>query len=314
MVSTNNITKKVTTNGPIKLRAIYISTFLNKYLQNLHKPNSFKGQYHFRIPKIHVSFERLNNLQIHKLVLLQTFLKQQVSTMNFDKIKLDIEKYGCSIIALEATDYLPSIAHTIGLWQKYQHPEIIIFGQPTPIMQYCLNETCNIIKTGESISLTKEYDNFFENGAVRFLLIDNSNFTDYMPYAFEYYKQQSCPVLQLIWTDKKQKFPWEEGFESEYLLQQPLLDRNMNFKFLEIKDTEVLVGENIANNTAYVTTVKHHQDGQWEFLSDEEIADQCLPIGEIVNRDPSLNALHDLDYGQIANRRNKEEDWTRALL
>ena len=40
-------------------------------------------------------------------------------------IKINIEKHGLQVILIEATDYMPSFAYSIGLWEKYNHPEII---------------------------------------------------------------------------------------------------------------------------------------------------------------------------------------------
>jgi hypothetical protein len=36
-----------------------------------------------------------------------------------NRIISDIEKYGLSVIILEATEYLPSFAYSIGLWGKF---------------------------------------------------------------------------------------------------------------------------------------------------------------------------------------------------
>lgn len=44
-----------------------------------------------------------------------------------EKILVDIEKFGWTIILVEGTDYLPTFAYTIGLYKNYRHPEIIAF-------------------------------------------------------------------------------------------------------------------------------------------------------------------------------------------
>jgi len=33
--------------------------------------------------------------------------------------KINIEKYGLQVIMIEATDYLPSFAYSVGLWDKF---------------------------------------------------------------------------------------------------------------------------------------------------------------------------------------------------
>jgi hypothetical protein len=73
--------------------------------------------------------------------------------MDFSKINKEINQFGLSVVALEATDYLPSYAHSIGLGAQYQHPEIIIFGLPATMMQGILNEIGAMIKGGERIEI-----------------------------------------------------------------------------------------------------------------------------------------------------------------
>ena len=51
--------------------------------------------------------------------------KQQYNEAIESTISADIEKYGCHIVLVEADDYLPSFAYSIGLFQTYHHPEVI---------------------------------------------------------------------------------------------------------------------------------------------------------------------------------------------
>jgi len=96
-----------------------------------------------------------------------------------------------------------------------------------------------MIKGGQMISFDKIYDNFFENSSTRFLNVDKRNIGDYFGYGISYYKNENFPAMQLIWTDRNNKFPWEEDFEEEFNFKQPLLDRNAEFKFREEKNLGV---------------------------------------------------------------------------
>ena len=65
---------------------------------------------------------------------------------NDERTISDIEKYGLSVILIEATDYLPSFAYSIGLWQKYNHPEIICFGLGVQTLHNIVNDVA-LLKT-----------------------------------------------------------------------------------------------------------------------------------------------------------------------
>jgi hypothetical protein len=62
---------------------------------------------------------------------LQLMTEKDHNCRDDNRTSADIEKYGLSVIIIEATEYLPSFAYSIGLWQKFSHPEIICFGLTT---------------------------------------------------------------------------------------------------------------------------------------------------------------------------------------
>lgn len=230
------------------------------------------------------------------------------------KIAKEIEQYGWTVIALEATDYLPSFAYTIGLWKNYQHPEIIAFGLPIAMLHTVLNEAGNMIKSGQKLELQKQYSEFFENGHACFIPVHDSNFRDYFNYAIELNGANVFPAHELIWTDRNLKFPWEEGFEVEFKFKQPLLDRNAAFKFFEEKNLEVLCSNGFRAGKPILKVV-HSSDGDWEFQTSKHMLEdaEILSLEEIVLKDPSLNDLFDLDYGQEAERKSIADKWERRM-
>lgn len=235
--------------------------------------------------------------------------------MTDTKILKDIEEYGWTIMAIEASDYLPSFAYTTGLWKNYQHPEIIAFGLPVQTLHIILNEAGDMVKAAKPIRLNKLYNDFFENGNVEFLSVHSSNIGDYFGAAIQFYGTETFPALQLSWTDRKNKFPWDEGFEEEFIHKQPMLDRNMAFKFFEEKNLAVYTTKQFLEGKP-VTFVSHDSDGDWQFLTEERasMADmQMVSLEQMVLSDPSLNDIFDLDYGQEAERKAIGEKWNRRL-
>jgi len=47
------------------------------------------------------------------------------------EILKNIEEYGCHLILIEGDNYCPAFVYSIGLYQKFGHPEIICFGLRT---------------------------------------------------------------------------------------------------------------------------------------------------------------------------------------
>lgn len=143
-----------------------------------------------------------------------------------ERTNSNIEKYGLSVVMIERTDYLPSFAYSIGLWKKFGHPELISFGLTTKTLHEIINLAADIVKSGQKLETGKVYTDFFETGKSEFVSVDKRNVGDYFGYAIDFYNTADFPALQLIWTDRNDKFPWDSGFEEEFIYKQPLLDRN----------------------------------------------------------------------------------------
>jgi len=75
-----------------------------------------------------------------------------------NQIKINIEEYGLQVMGISATDYLPSFSYSVGLYESYQHPEIICFGLPTDLAHLIINDVANLIRNGEKITSYQDYD------------------------------------------------------------------------------------------------------------------------------------------------------------
>jgi len=232
-----------------------------------------------------------------------------MSARNHKKIEIEwfvsnIEKHGLAVIMVESTDYLPSFAYSVGLWQKYNHPEIICFGLTTKLLHKIINDVAEIIKTGTKLESHNTYLNIFKESRAEFLNVDKRNIGDYFVYAIEYYKTKEFPALQLVWTDLMDRFPWEKNFEKEFKYKQPLLDRNVDFKFRESKNLGIFTTRQWLELNEPILQVIHESTGEWQFLTGdqhpEDIKLVCLE--EMTKRDKTLNDLFNLDYGECAER------------
>ncbi|WP_149207421.1 DUF4262 domain-containing protein [Flavobacterium johnsoniae] len=228
--------------------------------------------------------------------------------------KINIEKYGLQVILIEATDYLPSFAYSIGLWKEYNHPEIICFGLSTSLLHTIINDVAEIIKKNETIVEGKNYTNIFKNSRAEFLKVHPNNISDYFGTAINFYEREDIPALQLVWTDRSNKFPWEENFEEEFLYRQPLLDRNSDFKFREPKNLTTFTTRQWLQEGKTIVKVIHDNDGDWQFLTDDEISTEniiIVALEQLILKDKTLNELFDLEYGEEAQRKLIGDEWVR---
>lgn len=233
---------------------------------------------------------------------------------NLDKFLENIQEYGLTVILIQATDYLPSFGYTIGLWKNYNHPEIICFGLKLETLHIVLNDVADLVKSGEIIQLNTNYFEIFESSKAEFISVDGKYFDDYFGTAINIYGHENFKAIQLIWTDRNNKFPWEFDFEKDFIYKQPLLDRNVDFKFREVKNLATFTTRQWIEDGNPILRVVHDFDGDWQFLTGNQTPEDAriVALEELINRDKSLNKVFNLEYGESADRNFIGDIWVRT--
>jgi len=231
-----------------------------------------------------------------------------------NKFHRDIERYGWTVLMIPASDYLPSFAYTVGLFQNFNHPELICFGLKGELANEILNDVGELIRKGEVIKIESNY-NLFEKSRAQFVNVDKRSISDHFRYAIRYYNTSEFPALQLVWTDRNDKFPWEEGFEEVFRYKQPLLDRNAEFKFREPANLCVFTSWQHLEENKPILYVVHDHDGDWQFVTGDLITPEdgrVVVLEQMVLRDKTLNEIFDLEYGEEAERDSVGGKWKRS--
>ncbi len=245
---------------------------------------------------------------------MKTYKEHQCIDEN--KLIVDIKKFGWAVLIIEKTDYLPRFAYTIGLWKNFNQPELISFGLTSRTLHSILNIGGELAKSGQRLIPNKEYLDFFENNSTRFLEVDERNISDYFGYAIWFNGLEKFPSLQLVWTDRNNKFPWDNNYEKEFKFKQPLLDRNAHFKFLELKNTAICTTRQWLYDKKEILHVVHNQNGDWQFLTgDQTVNDiKIVSLEQLILRDQTLNEIFNLDFGEEAKREKIGGNWIRSKI
>ncbi len=226
-----------------------------------------------------------------------------------------VNKYGWFVGFFDADTATPSFGYTIGLWEKYKHPEIITFGLPVEVIQEILNAAAAKVKEGHPLVLDQDDYDILEELPVRFRTVYADNVDDYMGYAQRYYNGKSFPAVQLFWTDGAQHYPWDKACDEAIAFSQPLLDQKLDFKFFEPRHVATFTSRQIVKDKQPVLYVYHdEEDGPWQFLPGTAVAEEdimMVSLEEMVQLDPTLNELFNLPMGEIAVRRFAGDKWER---
>jgi hypothetical protein len=228
-----------------------------------------------------------------------------------------IAKYGWQVTMIESDGYSPSYAYTIGLTNSFGHPELIIMGLGIQLMTELLNIAGDLIKNRKEIQLNKDYVDFLEGYNCQFIKMHLDYYSDYLGYGIWYNKGKNFLTYQLVWPNKKGNFPWDKRDDENFDFRQPLLDRKMDFKFLEKENVATFTTRYVIELQKPILYVYHNKDGEWQFLcgSTNKTEDlKIVSLKNIVKIDKSVNELFNLGFGEYAWRESPNNKWKREQI
>jgi hypothetical protein len=252
------------------------------------------------------------------------------------KLEGDVEKFGCHIIHVREERNLPGWSYTVGLFESYHQPEILVVGLKTDTAQYLLNEVANRLKNGLGIHDGLRQSGLLDKVDCEFKQVEErQELKGVMGYAFWFYSGDSFPVFQCIYPDLENKFPWEDSFDTSWRNRQALLftgapltclekdfwashDPNSSlydWKFEDPPHTGVYTTKPIMSDEEAIVYVCHDaEDGAWQFHGPSESKRESIAFvcfHHIVDKDGSIKELRNLPLGWCAWRRSPSDPWVR---
>ena len=229
-------------------------------------------------------------------------------------IQSTIDEFGCDIIEVEGNNYFPSYIYTVGLFQQFNHPEIVCFGLSSETMIALINQIRENIEEDRAMyEVNKQYYGFLpQEYPISFLKVQSLFYMEYFEIAVGFYNSKDFPFIELIWPDSSKLFPYQNGFDEKIKYNQPLLDRNIDFFFIEDREFPIFTTENILTKKKCILFVDHDDEGDWFFLESEDIDEDSIimsTMDEIVKIDKSVNNLYALNFNECATRENIHQDW-----
>ncbi|WP_160713261.1 DUF4262 domain-containing protein [Chitinophaga solisilvae] len=228
------------------------------------------------------------------------------------KIQKGIDKDGCFFIVVPPENHVPGYVYSIGLFQKFNHPEIICIGLEEDDLGTLVNNACELVKRGQTLCLSTNYTEFLQGVSVQFLLVDKLHYPYYLNEAIDFYDSSDYPAIQLIWPDEQGLFPWEPEYNSDYKFLQPLLDRDTDFRFFEERNQIVVTTSHVLDGKP-ILYISCNKDGVWQFHSEKKPKDKdarLVSLETITQIEPLVNEFYFLTLGQRAWRESEGSPWS----
>lgn len=139
------------------------------------------------------------------------------------RVLTDIEKYGCHIIHVIGENGFPPMSYSIGIYQSYQQPEVVIIGLKNEISHSMINHYNSLLKQGITFKDEEFADGFIENHKVQFSTVSKKFYKEYFSWSTWYNKGTNFPAFQIIYPTTFGDWPWDFKDDPESYNWQPIL-------------------------------------------------------------------------------------------
>ncbi|SDF35705.1 protein of unknown function [Mucilaginibacter pineti] len=140
-----------------------------------------------------------------------------------NKLQDDIKNFGLQVLYIMEDEQGPGFSYSIGLYESYGHPEIIMVGLKQDLMHTLINNMAYDIKDGKVFIPFKYEADILDDFECYFVEVEKSNYDAYVGQAQKYYKRDGFPLLQCIYPTVKGIYPWEDEWPESIKDLQPIL-------------------------------------------------------------------------------------------
>ena len=139
------------------------------------------------------------------------------------RVQEDIERFGWHVALVPGEGETPGWAWTLGLFERFEHPELAIFGMPLEDMHRVLNLLGLRVKRGLRLGDGARVAGIFQGYALALRQVDARWVDPFFGNVAWHYERADVPLLQVLWPDPQGRFPWEDDFDPAWRREQPLL-------------------------------------------------------------------------------------------
>ncbi|MFL5242708.1 MAG: DUF4262 domain-containing protein [Gemmataceae bacterium] len=139
------------------------------------------------------------------------------------KLLSDIDRFGWHVVMIPEADGTPGWSFSVGLFSTFSHPEVVVFGLSMALAGQVINGIGADIQKGKTFEFGQDYPEILEGVLCTFRPVVARWYRPFLGYATWYYQGTEFPVLQCIWPDKQQHYPWQPEYKQAWLWAQPLL-------------------------------------------------------------------------------------------
>jgi len=159
------------------------------------------------------------------------------------RVRADIEAYGWHVAMVPPERGTPGWALSVGLFERYAHPEILVFGPELPVLLKLVNRLGAHVGEGAHFAADSEHEGILEGQFLAFRAIAPKWYGAFLGNAAWHYRSEDFPAVQCFWPDAGGAFPWQPGSDPAWRDQQPQLFHTETHRVLSERLIDLLRSE-----------------------------------------------------------------------
>jgi hypothetical protein len=121
-----------------------------------------------------------------------------------------IETAGWALVAVEADRTSATFAYTVGLTRFHGHPEILVSGMVPPLAAALLNDLARKVSVGNQF-VPGQIVTEPGHDRLQFITVDDPTVLAQAQVIYASAEAGPVPALQVVRTDRRGRWPWENG-------------------------------------------------------------------------------------------------------
>jgi hypothetical protein len=121
----------------------------------------------------------------------------------------NINDFGWHAVNVIEDDGHPPWTYTIGFYEPWGFPELIIIGRSRVTAHHILETIALRLDADDRPDLNINTDTLIRGAECHFLEVSPQYYSDYVGFARWFYRRRHFPLYQIVWPNTDRLYPWD---------------------------------------------------------------------------------------------------------